>query len=219
MDSPEMEIQSQQEMSEEEKQAIIAARYGLAKWIFRRTQGIVKGRVLEIEKGFGHIAKYCKQEGAAVEVQDLNLTDPSFGLRYKDLLNAFDLLYLLQGRREVICDKEVVANCAALLKPGGFITVVYPCHTALYEGILQGVDDWKFLNRKYIRSRIGACFKLEKARFFEMKDHTPAFVSVKNEYEENLRVFKKTSINHFVPLGLFALVIGKKRLLSGANVD
>lgn len=209
MDSP--EIQHQPPVEENQMtQAEIAAKYGLAKWIFRRGQDFVKGRVLEIGEGEGHVAKYCRREGVEVEVLNIDLANELFVITYKELLGTFDLVYVLLNGAELTNNRSAVVNSAALLKSEGCLVAVLPCHTALYEGLEQGLSDWKSYNRRYIRTRIATHFNLEKFRFFEMMDHLPPLILVKNGYEERVRFFEKTEVNHFVSIGLFTVAVASK---------
>jgi hypothetical protein len=209
MDSPEIQGQ-QQALTSSLEQAEIAAKYGLAKWIFARGRDFVKGRVLEISEGEGHVADYCRRQGAYVDVRNVDLANKLFTVTYKELVGSFELVYVLLKGKELINNWEVLANSAALLKTEGCIVTVLPCSTALYEGLKQGVNDWISYNRKYIKTRMGKYFNLEKIRFFEVMESMPPLGSTKNEYEENIRLFKKTPINNFVPIGLFAIAIGRK---------
>jgi len=209
MDS--QEIQSQQPAAVDPmEQAMIAAKYGLNKWIFRRGQSFVTGRILEIGEGEGHVAKYCRREGAPVEVQPVNLEDEAFSKTYAVLSGAFDLVYLFQDSSRLVSNKSIVTNSASLLKEGGHLITILPCATALYQGLGQGLDDWKSYNRHYVRSKLDMIYELVRTRYFEILDNLPSLVPPDNDYDERVKLFEKTADNDLAPTGLFILIVAKK---------
>jgi len=209
MDS--QDIQPKQEtVTNEQEQAIIAAKYGLNKWIFRRGQSFVTGRILEIDEGEGHVAKYCKREGFEVTVMDVNLEDENFSTTYAELLDGFDLVYFLRDSGRLVSNKMIVMNSARLLKEGGHLITIVPCATALYGGLGQGLDEWKSNNWKYVRLKLGKYYELVRARYFEMLNNLPSLVLPENDYEERVRLFETTNSNNLVPTGLYILIVAKK---------
>jgi len=210
MDSPEIQPQQQMEANQM-SQAEIAAKYGLAKWIFRRGQDFVKGKVLEIGEGEGHVAKYCRREGFEVDVLPVNLQDESFNTTYSFLLERFDLLYVLPDGNKLVNSRLVVANSASLLKEDGYLIALVPCSTALYEGLGQGLADWTSYNRKYIRAKLGMHYDMVKARFFEVTNNPIPIVSTKYESDEQVRIFERMNMTDFAPANLSILIVMKKK--------
>jgi len=210
MDSQRIQHHHQQAKNTLE-QAEIAARYGLSKWIFRRGQAYVTGRVLEIGEGEGLIAKYCRRENIPVEVLPVNLGNESFNEIYKDLLGAFNVVYMLHSGQELFNSNLVVNNSTMLLKQEGYLIALLPCKIALYDGLDQGLEDWKTSNRRYIRARVGTCFEIIKVRYFEVGVDMPPVVSPRNGYEERVRSFEKIDDYDFMSSGLFVLAIMKKK--------
>lgn len=210
MDSPEIQPQQQVEPRNME-QAEIAAKYGLAKWIFARGRDFVKGRILEIGEGEGRLAKYCKREGMTVDVLPVDLKNGSFNEAYKDLLEVFDVVYILHNGQELLNDKLIVNNSTRLLKQGGYLIALLPCKIALYEGLDQGLEDWSAKNRKNIRTRVGTYYDVIKTRYFAVMETLPSLMPPKSEYEEWVKLFQKTTANSFLSKGLFTLIIGQKK--------
>lgn len=204
-------IISQQQQNSSDAQQAQLARYGLSKWIFRRGQDFVKGRILEIGKGEGHVAKYCKREEARVEVLSVNLQDVSFSTTYAHLLETFNLVYVLLNGNELVNSRYAVANSASLLKAGGHIIALIPCHTALYEGLEPGLDDWRSHNRKYVREKLGTHYNLIKVRFFEVTNNPTPVSLPQNGYEEQVRIFERMHATDFAPGGLSILVLMEKK--------
>jgi hypothetical protein len=181
----------------------------LSTWIFERIRPFVGGRILEIDNGDGYIAPFCRQRGIQTDVMRVNLSDTDFDEEYRMLLGSYSMVLALHIPKDAASYRQVIANCASLLKTQGFLVIQLPACTALYRGLDDGYRKWKWYNTEFIHKLLHTNFSIIKIRYRMVTDTEPLISEQSIKYRERVNVFTSSMATGFQE-GLHAIVLGQK---------
>ena len=126
-------------------------------WMFETIRPYAKGKVLEIGSGIGNISNHFLEKGFSLMLSDYNeayceelrkqfsdnpfvlgvkqidLVDPDFDRKYKDLFQNFDTVFALNVIEHIEDDNLAIANCRKLLKTGGILIILVPSYQKLFN--------------------------------------------------------------------------------------
>jgi len=182
----------------------------LSWWIFERVKPFVVGRVLEITDGKGNIASVCEERGIRLEALSINLEDETFDSSYIDLLGVFDTVIAFNKSNQSIANRGVIKNCGKLLKKDGYLFIQLPAHTALYNGLDQGLERWKSYNWQYINAIVNADYEIVKVRYFIVGDNLLPIFQQLSKYMKKDAIFSMNDAITFNQAGLSILIVCKK---------
>jgi hypothetical protein len=188
----------------------------LYRWLYKFIRPYLKGKVLEIESGWGSISRLFVQDGFALRISDpnigsyeylqnkfkgepmikgihqLNLSNPMFEAAYIKFLGRFDTLVSVAKFGPDIIDPIKLVNAKKLLKVRGRLLVLLPAIIALYGESEEGFDDWRRWNRQDISSRLGKEYEVLKTHFFTISENRRSF-----------KIRKTDDLPALVPINLY----------------
>jgi len=127
------------------------------KWMFDTIVPHCKGHVLEVGSGIGNISKFFLEKNFRLTCSDLrdeylemlkgkfghlpnlagvrsiDLVEEGFEQKYADLLGQFDSIVALNVIEHIEDNKQAIANCKKMLKPGGHVVILVPAYQSLYN--------------------------------------------------------------------------------------
>jgi 2-polyprenyl-3-methyl-5-hydroxy-6-metoxy-1,4-benzoquinol methylase len=154
------------------------------KWTYEILKPYCKGEILEIGSGIGNISSYFLEQGANITLSDirlnyckyleehfdkyinlreiinLDLVDPLFESKYKNLLNKFDTVFALNVIEHIKDDRLAIANAKKLLKHGGKLIILVPAYDFLYNTF----DKELYHYRRYNKTKLKSLFISEKIK-------------------------------------------------------
>lgn len=126
-------------------------------WMFNTVDKNTHGEILEIGSGIGNISNFFIDKNRSISVSDmreeycellkekftgknnfknvyqLDIVDPDFDEKHRDLLGKFDSVFALNIIEHVEKDDLALKNCVKLLKTGGQLLILVPAFMGLYN--------------------------------------------------------------------------------------
>jgi SAM-dependent methyltransferase len=154
---------------------VIASAKDFNQWMYQVIKPFIKGRVLEIGSGIGNIssllvlhhqkvtlsdinADYCNylqakfsQHPSLENITSLDLVIPGFPEKYKDLLNSFDTIILLNVIEHIEDHNRAIQNACSLLSKNGVLIVLAPAYQTLYCPLDKGLGHFRRYTKKSMK--------------------------------------------------------------------
>ncbi|MCH2021953.1 MAG: class I SAM-dependent methyltransferase [Saprospiraceae bacterium] len=217
------------------------------KWMYQTIKPFCKGKILEIGSGVGNISQFFLEDGDDIMLSDLrqgycdrlkdnfssyktlqgiklmDLTDPEFDIKFKNLFNSFDTIFALNVIEHIFDDKLAIKNCRKLLKNNGNLIVLVPSYQKLFNGIDKSLDHYRRYNKKTLSTLfIDNNLKIVHKRYFNFMGIFAWFFSGKLQKNDSIPAGQMRLYNILVPIfriidvlvfrafGLSTIVVGKK---------
>lgn len=142
------------------------------KWMYQRIEPFCKGRILEIGSGIGNISEFFIKDEADIYLSDLrdnyleflnnsmgkkasgiinlDIVDPNFENKYKDLLGTFDTVFALNVVEHIKDHNLALANIKKLLTTNGHVIILVPAYQSLYNTFDKALEHY----RRYTKSTL-----------------------------------------------------------------
>jgi len=154
------------------------------RWMYQTIKPWCKGHILEIGSGAGNISKYFLEDDSKITLSDIrdnycerlknkfndkknllgvtkiNLTDPDFDSKYKDIFNTFDTVFALNVIEHIEDDFAAIKNSYKLLKKNGHLLILVPSYQHLYNQFDVGLGHY----RRYTLSSLARIFQMNKLK-------------------------------------------------------
>lgn len=141
-------------------------------WMFSQIKPFAKGKVLEIGSGLGNISQHFIAEGYEIDLSDIrtqytdflkvnypnndtlniDIVDPNFDSLYGHLFGAYDLVYALNVVEHIKNDSLALQNMNKLLKSKGFIYILVPAYSFLYNNFDRALFHYRRYTKKTLTS-------------------------------------------------------------------
>jgi SAM-dependent methyltransferase len=162
----------------------------LNRWMFESIRPFVKGNILEIGSGIGNISEcfvqgriplslsdmneeYCRRlrekfsgEASVKDVLRIDLADKTFSTTYAGIAGSFDTVYALNVIEHIVDDRLAVANCKALLAPGGQLILLVPVYPALFSRFDRELGHYRRYTRRSLEKLLSTDFDMAKTWYF-----------------------------------------------------
>ncbi len=225
---------------------VIAEADKFNRWMYKTVSKSFSGRVLEIGSGIGNISQLVLQDYQDVYLTDIrdnycerlkekfgdnpalgailkmDLTDPEFELKFKDLLGTFDTIFALNVVEHIKDDRLALENCYKLLRKGGRVVILVPAYQSLYNKFDKELEHYRRYTKKSLKKLISEKFSIERATYFNfigifgwwfsgsvLKKKTIPKGQMKL-YNKLVPVFRVIDICTFKSMGLSTIVVGRK---------
>lgn len=143
-------------------------------WMYKTISGGMEGKILEIGSGIGNISEYFVRDGFKISVSDMraeycsflqnkfkdrenfqavyqiDIVDPYFDSKHKDLFCKFDAVFALNIIEHVENDDLAIKNCLKFLKKGGRLVILVPAFMSLYNSFDEGLGHYRRYNRRML---------------------------------------------------------------------
>lgn len=217
------------------------------RWMYQTIKPWCKGHILEIGSGAGNISKFFLEDNAKIMLSDIrenycqklrnklddkkslsgvvkmNLTDPDFDTKHRDIFNTFDTVFALNVVEHIDDDIIAIKNSKKLLKKDGHLIILVPSYQHLYNQFDVGLGHY----RRYTRSSLARIFRMNdlkiiRKQYFNFVGLFGWFFSGSILKKEQVPVGQVRIFNSLVPLfklldlatfhrvGLSTIVVGKK---------
>jgi len=244
---PKFEFQEFDAIGEETLEAIGQADH-FNRWMYQTIKPWCKGQILEIGSGAGNISRYFLEDESKIMLSDIrenycqklnekfidkkgllsvtkmNLTDPDFDSKHRDIFNSFDTVFALNVVEHIEDDFHAIKNSYKLLKQGGHLIILVPAYQSLYNQFDLGLGHY----RRYTRSSLARIFhmnnlKIIRKQYFNFVGLFGWFFSgsiLKKEqvpvgqikiFNSMVPIFKVFDMAIFHSIGLSTIVVGKKQ--------
>ena len=217
------------------------------RWMYETIKPHCKGNILEIGSGVGNISDFFLKDALPIMLSDIregycrrlreefndnktlkgvklmDLTDPEFDNKFKDLFNSFDTVFALNVVEHIYDDNLALANCRKLLKEEGNLIILVPSYQKLYNGIDKSLDHYRRYNKKTLSTLfINNNYKIQSKQYFNFMGIFAWFISGKLQKNESIPggqmrlynmlvpVFKIIDVLVFRTWGLSTVIVGRK---------
>ncbi|WP_052596653.1 bifunctional 2-polyprenyl-6-hydroxyphenol methylase/3-demethylubiquinol 3-O-methyltransferase UbiG [Aureispira sp. CCB-QB1] len=218
------------------------------RWTYDTIRPFCKGKILEIGSGVGNISQFFLEDGAPILLSDIrkgycselkhkfqaypnlegveliDLVDPAFDEKFKNLLGTFDTLFSLNVVEHIYDDNLAIHNAKKLLKKGGRLIILVPSYQFLFNGLDKELDHY----RRYNKKTLSALFdkndlKIINKQYFNFMGIFAWFISGKLQRNETIPEGQMGLYNALVPIfkiidhivfraaGLSTIVVGEKK--------
>jgi SAM-dependent methyltransferase len=218
-------------------------------WIYDTIKPYCKGKVLEIGSGIGNISRFFLRNDFQITLSDfsqsfceklldefrdygnlggienLDLIDSEFDLKYKANLNSFDTVFAINVIEHIIDDNLAIGNCFKLLKKGGKLIVMVPSYPILYNDLDKRLGHSRRYTSKTLNDIfVNHSFCIIHRQYFNFIGLIGWFVSGRIQKNKNIPQNQIRFYNRFVPVfklvdrliakssGLSIIVVGEKRI-------
>lgn len=230
--------------------SVISEAHNFNEWMYETIKPFCNGKVLEIGSGIGNISEYFFRDNVPIYlsdiraayctnlerkfgdkptflgVEDINIADPEFDEKSKDLIGSFNTVFALNVVEHIENDALAIQNCSKLLKPGGNLIILVPSYNNLYNQFDKELGHY----RRYTKFSLSKLFS--ENHFNIVHKQYFNFIGILGWYVSG-RVLKKKSIpggqmalyNKLVPIfkvidilignaaGLSTIIVAKKKNL------
>jgi 2-polyprenyl-3-methyl-5-hydroxy-6-metoxy-1,4-benzoquinol methylase len=160
----------------------------LNNWMYQTIEPYCKGVTLEIGSGIGNISEFFVTNKYDISVSDLrenyrtilkdkfklpdnkvldlDIVDPDFDTKSKNLLNTFDSVFSLNVVEHIKDDNLAIKNMVKLLKPGGNLVILVPAYQALYNNFDTTLEHYRRYNKKSLTTLMGNYGEIISAFYF-----------------------------------------------------
>lgn len=162
------------------------------RWMFESIRPYVKGKTLELGSGIGNISAMFVRSRLSLTLSDyseeyyhflqskfasepliegvhqIDLADPGFDTAWSHLFGAFDTVFALNVVEHIKNDRQAVANCYKLLRPGGHLILLMPAYQTLYNGFDKGLGHHRRYTRRTMRELLSTRFSVLKTWHFNL---------------------------------------------------
>ncbi len=205
-------------------------------WMYETIRPYCQGKILEIGSGIGNISRYLINHGYDITLSDLqdrycnilrtkfgnspnledilqiDLTDPDFPNKYKNILAKFDTVFALNVIEHIENDRLAIANCRFLLKKGGTLIILVPAYQSLFNSFDRALGHY----RRYTRSALTTVFKnndlrVIHSRYFNLAGIAGWYVSGKLQKNDTIPGGQMKLFNFLVPVFRVADMLVKNR--------
>lgn len=217
------------------------------RWMYNTIKPFCTGSVLEIGSGLGNISEFFLHDKASILLTDIrenyceslrlkykdnptllgietmDLVDPEFDRKFSKNLNGFDTVFALNVVEHIYDDREAVANCYKLLKPGGHLIILVPAYQWLYNNFDKELEHYRRYNRSKLEALFLSCnFKIHHSQYYNAAGMAGWYISGKMQHHKIIpssqiklfnklvvffRLFDRLILNSF---GLSVITVGKK---------
>jgi 2-polyprenyl-3-methyl-5-hydroxy-6-metoxy-1,4-benzoquinol methylase len=197
-------------------------------WQYEKIRGFVHGDVLEIGSGIGNISAFILSDNHSVTLSDirpeygqilrqkfqnnpnlktvlnLDIADPDFQIRHKDILFQFDTVIALNVIEHIADDNLAIRNAASLLKKNGSLVILVPAGQRLYNRLDKELGHYRRYSKKSLTSLMSSeGLSLDYSGFFNAPAILGWWVSGKLLKEKMITESKLKLFNQFVPVFKF----------------
>ena len=133
------------------------------RWMYDQMKPFMQGKILEIGSGIGNISSFLikdhenvvlsdirknyvkklQQQYSGVEVIQIDLVDPQFDKKYKNLFETFDFIFALNVVEHIENDKIALVNIYKLLKKGGYVFILVPAYQSLFNNFDIALEHYR----------------------------------------------------------------------------
>ncbi|HMS64998.1 MAG TPA: class I SAM-dependent methyltransferase [Ignavibacteria bacterium] len=141
-------------------------------WMYETIKPFCKGKVLEIGSGIGNISTFFLRDNFEIMLTDIrdvycdklnnlfsenknllgiknvDLIDPEFDIKHKDLLNSFDTVFALNVVEHIQDDTLAISNCKKLLTNNGNLIILVPAFQTLYNSFDKSLEHYRRYNKE-----------------------------------------------------------------------
>ncbi len=231
---------------EETLKTIVLANH-FNRWMYQTIKPWCQGDILEIGSGIGNISDFFIQDGASVFLSDIrdgycntlreqygnrnnlagiekiDLADPDFGQKFSHHFNRFDTVFALNVVEHIFDDRQALANCHKMLKPGGNVVILVPAYQWLFNNFDRELEHYRRYTRKKLASLFrGSGFNIIHSQYFNAAAIAGWYVSGKLQHHRiipasQMRLFDRLVVLFklfdrliFNSFGISVIMVGKK---------
>lgn len=201
------------------------------RWMFEEIAPFCRGNMLEAGSGIGNLSVQILAHGHAVLLSDMHLehcerlaadfshfsnllgirqidlADPEFETRHRDLLGAFDTVVAFNVIEHIEDDLLAIRNCRRLLRKGGRLVVLVPAFQWLYNGLDLQLQHCRRYNARSMRTLVAAAgMEPLHARYFNALGIPGWFFSGRVQRNRVIPGYQVALFNAMVP---FARLLDK----------
>lgn len=218
------------------------------RYMYQTIKPFCKGDILEIGSGIGNISQFFLQDSASIMLSDIrevycqnlekkfsgyknlldikiiDLIDPDFDNRFRDLLNTFDSIFALNVIEHIAEDELAIRNCYKLLRKGGRLIILVPAYQQLYNGFDVALEHYRRYTVKTLSPLFtNNNFEIVHKQYFNTMGILGWFVSGKLQKNQTIPEGQMSLYNKMVPVfrlidkvtfnkvGLSVIVVGEKK--------
>jgi SAM-dependent methyltransferase len=162
----------------------------LYSWLYQAIRPALKGKVLEIGSGDGHMAAFLVSDEFALRLSDpenencrllkkrfemepaikgihlLDPANPDFETAYPIFLGRFDTVVSIARPQQNVNVPVQINNMKQLLRDRGRLIVVLPARTTLFVEPAEDMYEWWRWNRGFIKGLLGPKNEILNSLFF-----------------------------------------------------
>jgi len=194
-------------------------------WMYAQFKSELNGDILEAGSGIGNISQLVVDDGLSLTLSDFNkeycswlkkkfegvrnvkevitidLAHPHFKTEYSGLKERFDSIFLLNVIEHLANDREAIANCDFILKPGGRLIALVPAYSWLYCKLDKELGHYRRYTSKTMRQVLATeNFTIKKIVHFNFLGMCGWFLSGKLFGEGKLGGGEMNFFDHLVPM-------------------
>lgn len=215
-------------------------------WMYETIKPFCKGKVLEIGSGIGNISSFFLRDKFEITLTDIrdvyceklqnifsefenlsgvknvDLIDPDFDVKHKELLNKFDTVFALNVVEHIQNDSLAISNCKKLLTQNGNLIILVPAYQKLYNSFDTALEHYRRYNKESL-NKLFTENELEiiHDQYFNLMGILGWFISGKLQKNTTFPQGQMNLYNTFVPLfkiidkiilnqiGLSVITVGK----------
>lgn len=219
-------------------------------WMYSVLKKHCFGKIIEIGSGLGNISSFFLRDNYSTILSDkseyychyltdkfsllpnfggckeLDIVDPDFEIKHKELLGTFDSVVALNVIEHVEDDVLFISNCYKLMKQGGVLVLLAPAYNILYNGFDKNLGHIRRYTIKTLSGKIKNVVNLRPIhkQYFNFMGLMGWFVygtifrnnqiksSEMQKYEWLVRVNKILDLIVFNRFGLSVIIISKKEI-------
>lgn len=203
---------------------VISAADKFNEWMYETIKPYCKGKIFEVGSGIGNISSYflkdkfeilltdvrdvyCEKLGKKFEcyknligIRNVDLVDPDFENKYKDLFNNFDTVFALNVVEHIQNDVLAISNCKKLLKKNGYLIILVPAYQFLYNTFDESLEHYKRYNKKSLNSLFQKNdIKIIRNQYFNFMGMFGWFISGKLQKNKSFPSGQMQLYNKLVP--------------------
>jgi len=237
----------QEDQYGEETLQVIGKAHQFNHWMYETIKPFCKGKILEVGSGIGNISRKFINDKYSIQLSDFNpvycatlekefkdnpyflgvdkidLNDPNFDEKFKDLMGSFDTIFALNVVEHIPNDILAIQNCKKLLKKDGHLIILVPAYQFLYNDFDKSLGHVKRYTTKSL-SRVFSSAQLNiiHKKYFNLIGILGWFWSGTLTRRKVIPGWQMKIYNWLIPIskvvdkvtlnsvGLSAVVVGKK---------
>lgn len=217
------------------------------KWMYDTIRPHLRGSVLEIGSGIGNISKFLVQDSTEFskitlsdirpryvedlkskfvnqEVVNMDLTDPEFTSKHKELLNSFDSIFLLNVLEHIEDDELAIKNLNKLLTDKGDVTILVPAYQTLYNTFDKNLEHFRRYTKSSLNKVVSSHLEVKHSQYFNLVGIAGWFIFGKVIGKQSIPSGEMKLYNALVPIfkivdkvvmnkiGLSVISVGQKKM-------
>jgi len=168
------------------------------RWIFKKVQPYLKGRILDSGNSNGSIAGVCMQNNMTVDTPPINQSV------------CYDTIIALDVDTDITKQSTKPVNFTQLLIPEGTLLLLSPVNIALYSELSKGLEYWHIHNKQLVKQSLKGDFNIIKTRYFSLSDAFTYSSQQASIYDRLVTRFYISDSEAFQKIGIFVITIAKK---------